>query len=121
MEGAFESRPFDRRTLLVGSASVLAGAAFLGTAEAEASSGEAAWTAGIVVAPPSRGSMDVKQLPLETNHLLRVELGSGTIVHADLSDGKTILIEGDAANDSGAIAAQRVIRAVFGSRTEVER
>lgn len=118
MASIVESGRVDRRTLLVGGASFAVGGMFLRTSAAAASAGDTTWTPALVTGQASRDAVVVTSL--DTHRRVQVGLGPGTIVHTDLSAGNQILIEGDDGLD-GSIAARRVIRGVFGERSDVQR
>jgi hypothetical protein len=116
MEKTFDSGPMNRKTLLVGGVS-LAGAAFLGVSEADAS-GDDEWASGTIASEISDDAVDVTLLT--TSDPVQVDLVKGAIINADLTPGATVLIEGSERED-GSIAAQRIVRGVFGVRSDVER
>jgi hypothetical protein len=117
MASIVERGRVDRRTLLVGGASFAVGRMFLGAGAAAASTGDT-WTPALVTGEASGHALVVTSL--DTHRRVQVGLGPGTIVHSDLSAGSQILIQGDSGRD-GSIAAQRVIRGVFGERSDVQR
>ena len=115
---SIDSARVDRRTLIVGGASVAAGAVLLKAPQAQATSVETAWTPALVAGRVTDDAVDVTSL--DTHRRVRVGLSPDTIVHADLEVGSQVLIEGDDSAD-GAVAARRVIRGVFGERSDVRR
>lgn len=121
MQGNFESTRVDRRALLVGGAALASGGLFVATPQAKASPGQAAWTAGLVAAPPSKDFIQVREMPAETGRTWRVELRPDTVVRSHVSPGNTLLVRGVTSDDVSTISAQTVIRATFGSRSDIER
>lgn len=117
MASIVEPGRVDRRTLLVGGASLAVGGMFLRAGAAAASPGDT-WTPALVTGEASQDAVLVTSL--DTRRRIQVGLNSGTTVKTDLSPGNQILIEGDDGLD-GSIAAQRVIRGVFGERSDVQR
>ena len=117
MASLIESHRVDRRTLLIGGASFAVGGMFLRTGASAAFPGDT-WTSALVTDQASQEAVVVTSL--DTSRRVQVALRPGTIVHADLSAGNQVLIEGDDGSD-GSIAARRVIRGVFGERSDVER
>ena len=115
---SIESARVDRRTLIVGGASVAAGAVLLRPSGAQASPFDGEWTPARVAGRISADAIDVTSL--DTQRHVRVGLSSDTIVHADLAVGDQVLIEGDDSAD-GEVTARRVIRGVFGERSDVRR
>jgi hypothetical protein len=118
LSGTFESRRVDRRTLFVGTASLAVGGVLVEAVGAEASASGGERTAAIVVAPASSGAVDV--IPLESDRRIRVALDADTLVHAELESGSPILVQGSEESD-GSIRAERVVRARFGVRADVDR
>jgi hypothetical protein len=117
-----ESRPINRRTLLIGGGALVAGVSLLDAADAAASLARSAtvdgsWAGGLITSASPGGAFTVAQLPANSGPSILVDVGPQTVVRADVSVGKTVMAEGVIRNRGETIAASRVIQAVFGSRS----
>jgi hypothetical protein len=112
------SRAVSRRALLKGGTSAAVAGMLLSTDDADAASADDPWTPAVVTDPPASGAVGVTAL--DSGEQVEVDLDSDTAVRADLSSGNSIMVEGDSRPD-GSIAAKRVVRAVFGQRSDAVR
>lgn len=116
-----EGHRFDRRALLVGGASVAAGVAFMRVGSAAADVGISPWTGGVVDSVTGSNVVVMSEMPLQAQRTVSVLMTPTTGVRADISPGKTIMVDGTFSSDGSAITAQQVIPVFYGTRSDVQR
>ncbi len=118
MTDSAESQTFDRRKFVVGATVTVAGAALLGPAVAHADASNPPWTGAVVDAAPTANFVVVTEAPLQ-HRTLRVDISPTTTLHAELVPGQTVMIQGAAVSSGDEIAADRIIDAGFGTRSDL--
>jgi hypothetical protein len=118
MDSDLEDKQMDRRTFVLGGASLAGGGILVGAANADAAAAGGEWIPAIVAAQISPTVLDV--VPLQTSRAVRVVLAGDATVHSALEAGSTVVIEGHEAV-GGPIRTQRIVRGVFGVKSDAER
>jgi hypothetical protein len=117
-----ESRPFNRRIFIAGGASVVLTKGLFGhiaSASAAVGTDTEPWTAGVIQTSPSGGSLALAEMPFDMHRQVQVALTPTTTVTADLNAGNSVVVQGTSAGSSEAITADRVIRLVVGSESQL--